>query len=126
MAGTYNISFKAGDTYELPIVLFYPDTPNPVEGEPDIPGEPMDLTGYTVKSQIRLTADDPAVLAEFNVIGTLGPSGAFKIRLEAAETEVFRTTPLAVWDLETTKISDNTRLTVLEGQVRTTKDVTRD
>lgn len=114
MSGTYNISFTAGDTLEFDVLLKNADNSS------------KDLTGYTAKAQVRVAADSPDVLADFNVVGVLGPSGAIRLRMESTETAIFRTTPSGVWDLEITKTADNTKLTVLGGSIKGKLDVTRE
>lgn len=114
MAGTYNITTIAGDTIEFQVLLKDPSD------------APMDLTGYTAKAQIRASATATDVLLEFNVIGSLDSTGLIHLRIEAPATEILRTTNAGVWDLEITRTSDNTRLTVLGGTVRASLDVTRE
>lgn len=113
MPGTYNPSFVAGDTVQFDVELKNPS------------GTPKSLVGYTAKAQIRETVTSPDVLAEFNVIGALDETGIIRLRLEAEQSAVFRTTPNGVWDLEIVKTSDGTKLTVVSGQILTTPDVTR-
>lgn len=122
MAGTYNIGkppsppFTAGDTLEFSVTLAESDGVTT-----------RDLTGYTAKAQIRQTVQAAEVLAEFTIKNApLGSSGVVTLRLEAAETEVFRTIASSVWDLEITRTSDGTRTTVLSGTVTAVPDVTRE
>lgn len=114
MAATYNINLVAGDTLEMTVSMVKADN------------TPFDLTGYTAKSQIRKTVDDSVVLAEFTVMnGPLGTDGKIKLRVEAAETEIFRINPTSVYDVEITNTADTTKRTILCGSITSVKDVTR-
>lgn len=114
MAGTYNLSFTAGDTVEFEVLLQNNDE------------TPKDLTGFTAKAQIRVDPTATATLADFEVVGDLDETGSIRLRLESTQTEIFRTTAKAVWDLEILETATSTKTTVLGGTVKAAQDVTRD
>ena len=49
-------------------------------------GEPMDLSGYTARSQIRINFDDPLPIAEFNVSFLDASLGAILLHLSPEQT----------------------------------------
>ena len=114
MSGAYNIEFTAGDTLEFQITLKNPND------------TPQDLTGYTVKSEIRSSPTSTFVMATFTVRNApLGADGRIVLRLEAVDTEIFRTSPSGVYDVQITKDSDGTRRTILGGTISAIMDVTQ-
>ena len=90
-----------------------------------IPGDYINLTGFTGKAQFRADEDASTVAVEFTV--TLGNQstvpGAAYMRLSAAQTAAL-TVLTGKYDLQFTDGSANTQ-TYLKGTVTVTKDVTR-
>lgn len=122
LPGAKNITFVAGDTYTLPIQLFTgidPDTGDPID--------PLDLTGASVKAQIRLNPASNTVLAEFVILNAedLTTDGVIILRLESNQTQPLAATPNSVWDLQVT-LANGVRRTRLAGIVSVVADVTRD
>lgn len=122
LPGAKNITFVAGDTYTLPIQLFTgidPDTGDP--------SDPLDLTGASVKAQIRLNPASNTVLAEFVILNAedLTTDGVIILRLESNQTQPLAATPNSVWDLQVT-LANGVRRTRLAGIVSVVADVTRD
>lgn len=95
-----------------------------------VPGAYLNLTGHTVKAQVRKTAEDESVLAEFEFTlaaqsgDTLG--GVLLTLAGDATAAVPPTIPGKewVWDVEITK-PDGSNDTYLSGKVRTLAQVTR-
>lgn len=95
-----------------------------------VTGSYRDLTGYTVLSQIRKTADDADPLVAFTT--SLGDQtdvelgrGAVLLKLTPAETAALdRTLTTGVWDVQFTDPGGDT-YTYIEGAVTFSKDVTR-
>ena len=73
VAAKYNIVIARGASFSLPIALT------------DTSGSASNLTGYTVKSQIRKEYGLPPVMS-FTVTGTLDTSGKFSLTLLPAQT----------------------------------------
>ena len=114
--GIYNINFVAGDSVDFTLTLMEDDGLTP-----------RNLTGWVAKAQIRTTAVSPNVLATFTIKNApLTTDGVIALRLEAVDTNVFRTQPTGVWDLEITQTSDETKQTIIAGSVAATMDVTKD
>lgn len=96
-------------------------------GEPPVP---VDLTGYTIRMQIRLHKQSSKVLANLDN-DTLGGitisdalNGQFDVRIEASKTDEFLKIAQAVYDIEMESLNGTvTRL--LEGQVSVSVQVTR-
>lgn len=98
-------------------------------------GDPIDVTGYTARMQIRrkVTSDD--VLLEVNdagmgdtkiVVG--GLDGLFTISISADDTAALPATPSDhrwFYDLEVTPVNDRT-VRLLQGRVIVSPEVTRD
>lgn len=91
------------------------------------PAAPVDLTGFTARSQVRADVDAPAVLVEMNtenggiVLGA-GP-GTIDLYIAADNTAVF-TWESGVYDLELVAPGgDVTRL--VAGPVSVSREVTR-
>lgn len=90
-------------------------------------GNYINKTGFTPKAEIRTTADDAAVAAEFNASlldQTVAP-GAVNIMLTAAETAALAAGKYS-WDIQLTEDADPTNVTTyLYGDVTVTPDVTK-
>lgn len=90
-------------------------------------GNYIDKTGYTPKAEMRTTADDAAVAAEFTadlLDQTVAP-GAVTLSLTAAETAGLAAGKYT-WDVQLTNSTDPTDVTTyLYGDVTVTADVTK-
>ena len=124
-AGKYSFVIEQGSTLDFEIQ--YKDSSN----------NPINLSGYSGKMQIRPTIDsvDPIITLSSSLApdgtglnfsgsnGTTPPtSGSIGIYISAASSSLFTFTN-AVYDLEITTGSRVTR--ILEGNVRLSKEVTR-
>lgn len=124
-AGKYSFVIEQGSTLDFEIQ--YKDSNN----------NPINLSGYSGKMQIRPTIDsaDPIITLSSSLAldgtglnfsgsnGTTPPtSGSIGIYISAASSSIFTFTN-AVYDLEITTGSRVTR--ILEGNVRLSKEVTR-
>lgn len=113
-AGVLHITIEQGATFD-PVMTWRDET-----------GEPIDLTGYSARMQIRATIDDAGALHESTtnngeiVLG--GIAGTITFNITAATTEAF-TFDCGVYDLELVNGNDVTRL--LRGDVTLSKEVTR-
>lgn len=114
-AGKYDFYIEQGATFYQPIVW---------KDEND---DPVDLTGYTARMQIRKTvkSTDPLIsLTTTNGRITLGGAqGTVTLEIAAEDTADF-TTFCGVYDLEV-EASDGTVTRLLEGQVEISREVTR-
>lgn len=123
-----DIKIKFGDTKE--VFFRVRDYVLDIDSGTWIIGPYRDLTGYTITSQIRVTADDENPLVSFSV--TLGDQtdavlgrGAVLLKLTPAQTSALdRTLKTGVWDVQFTD-SDGDAYTYIEGIVTFSKDVTR-
>jgi hypothetical protein len=104
--GTYDISLVQGDSY-LATIDF-----------------PFDITGYTMKAQIRPAKNHPVLMAEFTITNIDLVAGTASISLTASQTSGF---PLrSYWDLQLTSVSDpNYRRTFVSGFVFCDREVTQ-
>ena len=113
MAGTYDIEAEQGATFQRVMTW-------------SIDSEPVDLTGWTARMQVRKTAKaaDPYLSLTSGLTGglTLAADGSIGIRIEAAAMSAV---PAGAWvyDLELDSGSEVTRL--LEGAFEVSAEVTR-
>lgn len=90
-------------------------------------GNYVPKTGYTPKAEMRTTADDAAVAAEFtaSLLDQTAAPGAVNIMLTAAETAALAPGKY-VWDIQLTNDGDAEDVTTyLYGDVTVTGDVTK-
>lgn len=85
----------------------------------DSAGNPMDLTGYTPKAQVRSTPPDTTVLCEF---GCTVASNLIHLHLLAADAA--NLVAAASWDVQITSAAGVVR-TLVYGAVKPTLEVTR-
>lgn len=86
--------------------------------------DPFDLTGYTVKAQVRPTTDLEAPLtAEFEATIVDPPTDGI-IHLHLDHTDTATMTGDGVWDVQVTDADDNVT-TIVRGAVTLIPDVTR-
>jgi len=112
---TYNFKINKGATFQLQLVWRDADT------------NPVNLTGYTARMQIRPTLASETILADLTTVNskiTLGGAlGTIDLLLTATETAALEGTT-AVYDLELQDASGFvTRL--VEGSVELRPEVTR-
>ncbi len=74
MAEAGTLEIKQGATFEAEVTYLQPD------------GTPVNLTGWTARSQMRKHAGHPAVLAEFTVTIVDAVAGKMRLSLTAAQT----------------------------------------
>jgi len=101
-----DLSLYAGDDFFLDVTVT------------DVDGNPTDLTGAVVASQIRTKATDTEILAEFGatVEGNV-------IHLHLTHTDATGLPGSAVWDCQTD--TDGVVSTLVAGNVTTRPEVTR-
>lgn len=85
---------------------------------------PVDLTGVTIKAQIRKTADSGYAPLTFTVDYIDRVNGEFALSATAEETASLRTTE-GVWDLEFEYSDGTVETKILPSPVVIIKDVTR-
>jgi len=114
-AGRYDFTIEQGATFKR--IMTWKDSS----------GNPIDLTGYQARMQIRPAKDSPGVILTLDTdanggIALGGNNGRITIEISAARTASldFKT---AVYDLELEKDGNVVRL--LEGSVTLSKEVTR-
>lgn len=82
---------------------------------------PINLTGYTLTAQFRVTVEDSSSTA-FTCVLTNAAAGQARISMTAAQTQALA--QFGVWDLQwVTNLGDTQ--TVLRGTVTVTREVTR-
>lgn len=124
-AANYPITIEQGATYELPVTLEQPTSdldPTPI---------PMDLTGFTALSQIRLEYADPVPLATFTIgflpnmstTGSQSSSGSLVLSLTREQTALLPPINTAVYDL--VLFQGNTEIRIMEGTVNIKPGVSR-
>lgn len=116
MAGTYNLAIEQGATFK--VIFQWTDSNN----------SPINITGYTLRSQIRATVESSSVMVDMtNANGkvTISDAAQGKIQMLLSATE---TASLAagtgVWDLEVIA-GDGTVTRLLQGSVTISPEVTR-
>jgi|GEM_PF-477355 len=125
-AGILNISIEQGATWDYTLTYSEYDADNP----PTYAGDPIDLTDYTARAQIRKkksTADYQLELTTENdgiVLG--GALGTIAIHITAAQAATLTST--GVWDLELVTTVDDEVIVyrVVEGSVTLSKEVTKE
>lgn len=115
MPGVYDLRINKGETLELPITY------------KDETGQPINLTNYTARLQVRERHESTSVLLELTTenggITIDGPAGTLTLHLAAAASAAL-TWERGVYDLEIVSPSGVvTRL--LEGAALTRPEVTR-
>jgi hypothetical protein len=84
---------------------------------------PFDLTGYTVKAQVRSEYESKRIIAELIPVGTMDDTGTFQLTLPASTTEKLQPM-VGVWDMFIYASGIQT-LKILQGQAIVTPQVTR-
>lgn len=119
MAARHNIVIEQGATFPLYIVWKDPD------------GDPIDLTGYRIRMQVRQDPSATAKLVDFDsnapgtgmTIGSLGASGVIDIKLAPSVTSAL-SFKNADWDITATS-SGGIVYRLLEGKASVSLGVTR-
>jgi hypothetical protein len=110
--GTYGLNLYRGDTYAWKFVLYQDSA---------LPPNPSDLTGVTAKAEIR-TAPLGTLLVTLGV--TITQPNIVLVKLTTPMWMGLNTST-AAWDLQLTyPDTDNTVLTIINGPVSITPDVT--
>ena len=113
-AVTYDIKIEQGATFRLSLIY------------EDSNGDPIDLTGYTARMQVRRKHSDPVALLDFTtengaiVLG--GVTGTITVTGLASITEDIPAKP-CVYDLELVNGTEVDR--IIEGCAEVTPEVTR-
>jgi len=110
MAGSLSLVIRIGDSKQININF------------KNNAGSYVNITGRTYKAQIRRTADDPNVMAEFTCVIANGAQGQLVLTLTPTQTSALRAGS-AKWDLQETYGS--TVNTIFKGTVAIEKDVSR-
>jgi hypothetical protein len=114
-AAKYNLTIEQGATFKKSVTIKEATT-----------GLPRDLTGYTVRGQIRATYEDVAPLTAFNCIITTPASGVFTFELPTDTTKILDF-EVAVYDLElvqTASFPENVER-IMQGNVYLSKEATK-
>lgn len=96
---------------------------------------PIDITGWTIRGQIRAQTNSSTIVETFNcsLLNQTTNTGQFDMELSASETAAITVdTPTSydrkityyVYDIEAVR-TDNTVLRILEGVVKVSPEVTR-
>lgn len=120
-AGTYNFVIEQGATFKRRLTWSYT---NPATGLE----EPNDITGYTVKMQIRDLPSDPQIRLELstenNKIVVDGVNGQMNLTLSALETSKITKWREGYYDIiVTSPLGEVTRL--LQGKVAVSYGITK-
>jgi hypothetical protein len=97
----YDITILQGADYSLELTV------------EDAIGDPIDITGATILSQIRTSWDAP-IIASFSTLITSGVNGQFNLYLSGANSQAINPPINAKYDVLITLL-DGTRMRVLEG-----------
>ena len=102
---SYDITILQGSDYALELTL------------KDSIGDPIDITGATILSQIRTSWDAP-IIATFGSLITDGPNGKFNIYLSGAVSQAIALPLRARYDILLTFLN-GVKMRVLEGNCTT-------
>ena len=109
-AGTYNFTIEQGTTCSRVLTL-------------QENGSAMNLTGYSVASQMRSTHDSSSIVATFSGSVTNASSGQLTLSLTNSQTSAIEEA-IYVYDVEITS-GAGAVTRILEGNVTVTPEVTR-
>jgi hypothetical protein len=109
-AGTYNFTIEQGTTFSRVLTL-------------QENGSAMNLTGYSVASQMRSTHDSSTVVATFSGSVTNASSGQITLSLTNSQTSAIEEA-IYVYDVEITS-GAGAVTRILEGTITVTPEVTR-
>jgi len=109
-AGTYNFTIEQGTTFSRVLTL-------------QENGSAMNLTGYSVASQMRSTHDSSTVVATFSGSVTNASSGQITLSLTNSQTSAIEEA-IYVYDVEITS-GAGAVTRILQGTVTVTPEVTR-
>lgn len=121
MAARHDLVVYQGDDHTWPLVLSNIDSTQ----DPAVK-TPFDLTGWTLLGHVRQSYadDDKSVDAEFTFDVTDAPNGAVTMSLDRDSTSTL--SGRYKWDLEAQRTSDGYRTTLLFGNLKVRKEVTRE
>ena len=109
-AGTYNFTIEQGTTFSRVLTL-------------QENGSAMNLTGYSVASQMRSTHDSSSIVATFSGSVTNASSGQLTLSLTNSQTSAIEEA-IYVYDVEITSGAGSVTR-ILEGNITVTPEVTR-
>jgi hypothetical protein len=109
-AGTYNFTIEQGTTFSRVLTL-------------QENSSAMNLTGYSVASQMRSTHDSSTVVATFSGSVTNASSGQITLSLTNSQTSAIEEA-IYVYDVEITS-GAGAVTRILEGNITVTPEVTR-
>ena len=109
-AGTYNFTIEQGTTFSRVLTL-------------QENGSAMNLTGYSVASQMRSTHDSSSIVATFSGSVTNASSGQITLSLTNSQTSAIEE-GIYVYDVEITSGAGSVTR-ILEGNITVTPEVTR-
>jgi hypothetical protein len=88
---------------------------------------PFDITGYTLKAQIRTYPNSPSLYGTFTITTISTSSTLSKVTLSLTKSDTAYMPARAFWDLQATSNTDSTyEQTYIRGQVFTIQQVTLD
>lgn len=108
----YNISINQGESYNLDATLT------------TCSGSVVNLSGYSLRGQVRYSYGSTGVLLNLNPTITNATGGALNVALTPAQTAALPTT-IAVYDIESYVSGDSTVNRVLNGLFSISPEVTR-
>jgi len=112
-AGTYDITIDQGSDYSLGITV------------KDSVGDPLDLTGYSARAQLRPKKDSTILSASFTCeIGSPPTDGQITMTLANAISTAM-TAGTYYYDLEVYTAGDGYVKRLIEGKARVKQEVTR-
>jgi hypothetical protein len=109
-AGTYNFTIEQGTTFSRVLTL-------------QENGSAMNLTGYSVASQMRSTHDSSTVVATFTANVSNASNGQITLTMSNSTTSGIEE-GMYVYDVEITS-GGGVVTRIMQGQVTTTPEVTR-
>jgi hypothetical protein len=134
-AGTHHVFLEQGTTLDATFTWRQAPTPEALAADPDAVGDPIDLTGYSARMQVRQSLNSPTVIHEFSTAnGSIelgGSEGTVRILADADTTagwswgSASASKMSAVYDLELEDADGKTRR-LLEGKFTVKREVTRD
>jgi hypothetical protein len=127
-AGRHNFTIEQGADFN-PIITYRDPPPDP--NDPDTPGDPIDITGFTARMQVRTGSKTGTVVLDMTTENGLivilnGPLGQFQFDVDAVATAALTAaefSPLALYDFEIVDLA-SVVIRLLEGAVAFSVNVT--
>jgi len=130
-AGKHNFKIEQGADFD-PIIQYLNPPPNP-DTDPDTPGAPIDITGFTARMKVRTGSKTGVIITGLDLVTPTGiiilnaSLGQFQIQVDATTTDALTTADFlggAFYDFEIVEVGGKV-IRLIEGTVSFSENVTR-